>query len=54
MQAPASENTPKEKLIQIIQKLLRADFDLTFLMKLERREIEQLIAAIRERVDENR
>jgi len=54
MQGPTSENIPKEKLLQMIKKLLRSDLDLTFLLKLDQREIEQLIAAIRERVDGNR
>ncbi len=54
MQGPANENIPKEKLIQIIGKLLRSDLDLDFLLKLEQREIEQLVAAIRERIDGNR
>ncbi len=54
MQGPASENIPKETLLQMIKKLLRSDLDLTFLLKLEQREIEQLVAAIRERVDGNR
>jgi hypothetical protein len=53
MQGPASENLPKETLLQMIKKLLRSDLDLTFLLKLEQREIEQLIAAIRERIGEN-
>jgi hypothetical protein len=53
MQGPISENIPKEKLLQMIKKLLRSDLDLTFLLKLEQREIEQLIAAIRERIGEN-
>ena len=54
MQGMASENIPKENLLQIIGKLLRSDLDLTFLLKLDRREIEQLVAAIRDRVDGNR
>jgi len=53
MQGPVSENIPKEKLLQMIKKLLRSDLDLTFLLKLEQREIEQLISAIRERIGEN-
>ena len=52
--ASATDNIPKERLLQIIKKLLRSDLDLTFLMKLEQREIEQLVAAIRERVDGSR
>jgi hypothetical protein len=54
MQAPANENISKEKLLEIVRKLLRSDLDLTFLMKLEQREMEQLVAAIRERIDGNR
>ncbi len=53
MQAPANENISKEKLLEIVRKLLRSDLDLTFLMKLEQREMEQLVAAIRERIDGN-
>jgi hypothetical protein len=53
MQSPENENIPKETLLQMITKLLRSDLELTFLLKLERREIEQLVAAIRERVDGN-
>lgn len=54
MQGPNSESIPKEKLLEIIKKLLRSDLDLGFLMKLEQREIEQLIAAIRGRIDAGR
>jgi len=54
VQSPVSETIPKETLPQIIRKLLRSDLDLTFLLKLQQREIEQLIAAIRERIDEGR
>jgi hypothetical protein len=54
MHAPANENISKEKLLEIVRKLLRSDLDLTFLMKLEQREMEQLVAAIRERIDGNR
>lgn len=50
----ASEGIPKDNLIAIIRKLLRSHHDLTFLMKLEQRELEQLVAAIREGVDGNR
>ena len=38
----------------MIAKLLRSNLDLAFLLKLEQGEIEQLVAAIRERVDEGR
>lgn len=54
MQSPVSESIPKETLLQMIRNLLRSDLDLTFLLKLEQREIEQLVAAVRERVGESR
>ena len=53
MQGLATESISKERLLQMIKKLLRSDLDLTFLLKLEQREIEQLISAIRERIGEN-
>ena len=43
------ENKPK--LIEIIQKILKTDDDLGFLSKLDRIEIEKLIACIRDRID---
>ena len=54
MQRSAEESIPKETLLEMIRKLLRSDLDLAFLMKLDQKEIEQLIAAIRERVDGSR
>jgi hypothetical protein len=51
---PAGESIPKETLLQMIRKLLRSNLDLAFLLKLEQGEIEQLVAAIRERVDDRR
>jgi hypothetical protein len=54
MQGPNNENISKETLFEIIKKLLRSDLDLAFLMKLDQKEIEQLVAAIRERVDGSR
>ncbi|OPY77740.1 MAG: hypothetical protein A4E65_02628 [Syntrophorhabdus sp. PtaU1.Bin153] len=54
MRRPAGENIPKETLLEMIRKLLRSDLDLAFLMKLDQKEIEQLVAAIRERVDGSR
>ena len=41
----------KEKLIEIIQGILKTDVDLGFLLQLKERELETLIACIRERVD---
>lgn len=53
MPNPAAGEIPKETLIQMVTKLLRSDLDLSFLMKLEQREIEQLVAAIRGRTDKD-
>lgn len=41
----------KDRLIEIIEGLVRTDVDLSFLLKLEKRELETLAACIRERID---
>lgn len=41
----------KEKLVEIIQGLLKTDFDLSFLLQLKQTELELLVASIRERID---
>ena len=41
---------PKEELVKIIQKLLKPNVDLAFLLQLEKRDLETLVAAIREAV----
>jgi len=41
----------KTKLIEIIKKLLDVDADLSFLEKLNKSEIETLVACIRDKVD---
>ena len=41
----------KEKLIEIIQGLLSTDIDLSFLLQLEKAELETLVVCIRERVN---
>jgi len=42
----------KEKLVEKIKELLRTDRDLSFLLQLEKKEIEKLLACIRDRVDQ--
>ena len=42
----------KEKLVEKIKELLRTDRDLNFLLQLEKKEIEKLLACIRDRVDQ--
>ncbi len=54
MKSPANDNIPKEKLVQMIRTLLGCESDLAFLLKLEQSEIEQLTAAIREKIDGSR
>ena len=41
----------KEKLIEIIQRILKTDADISFLSALEESELETLVACIRSRVD---
>ena len=42
----------KDKLIEIIQGILETDVDMRFLLQLNERDLETLIACIRERVDQ--
>ncbi len=41
----------KEKLIEIIQRVLNTDADLSFLLKLKTLELETLVACIRSQVE---
>jgi hypothetical protein len=41
----------KERLIQLVRKILKSDTDLDFLRKLEAREVETLVACIRLRLE---
>ena len=42
----------KYELIEKIKGLLKTDIDLNFLLSLKKKEIERLVACIRERVDQ--
>ena len=42
----------KEKMLEIIQKLLETDIDLDFLLRLNDEDLRTLVACIRERVDQ--
>jgi len=42
----------KEQLIEIIKGILNTDIDLSFLLQLEKSELEKLVAAIRDRVEQ--
>jgi len=42
----------KEKLVEIIKGLLGTDADLNFLLKLDEDEFENLVACIRDRVEQ--
>ena len=42
----------KEELVQKIQTLLNTDYDLNFLLELQKKEIETLVACIRDRVEQ--
>jgi len=41
----------KESVIEMLQRVLKTDADLEFLLKLEENELEILIASIRDRVE---
>jgi len=42
----------KEELIKILQKILKTETNLDFLLELKRKDIESLVAIIRGRLDE--
>ena len=44
----------KEELIEIIEGILNTDIDLSFLLQLKEDELEKLVAAIRERIEQVR
>ena len=42
----------KEKLIEIIQRLLKTEIDLSFLLQLKKSELETMVACVRDRVEQ--
>jgi len=50
MDSPLRADIPKEELVKIAKKLLGSSLDLDFLLHLEKRDLETLVAAIREGV----
>jgi hypothetical protein len=42
----------KEKMIEILKRVLNTDADLNFLLKLEKTELETLVACVRDRVEQ--
>jgi hypothetical protein len=42
----------KKKLLEIIADLLKADIDLSFLLKLKKDELQTLVACIRDKVEQ--
>ena len=43
----------REKLVKIIQELLKTDYNLDFLTVLKREDLEKLVACIRDRIDQS-
>lgn len=46
------ENMTPERLVKIIQELLRTDASLAFLADLKREDLERLVACVRARLDQ--
>ncbi len=44
----------KEELLQILKKLLECDLDLGFLRQTDEKSLEQLVAAVRSRIEKER
>ncbi len=42
----------REKLVKIVQELLKTDQDLGFLKDLKKEDLERLVACIRDRIDQ--
>jgi len=42
----------REKLVRIVQELLKTDQDLGFLKDLKKEDLERLVACIRDRIDQ--
>ena len=49
-----SDRMGKEKLLHILKKLLDADLDLGFLRPIDEKSLEQLVAAVRARIEKER
>jgi len=47
----AQATLTKDRLIEIVKGLLRADADLSFLLRLKEIELETLVACVRDRID---
>ena len=45
------EDMTKERLVGILQELLKTDEDLDFLKELKREDLEKLVACVRDRID---
>ena len=50
MESTAKSEMSKEELLHILMRLLRAN-DLSFLIQLDREDIERLVAVVRNRID---
>ena len=49
-----SDRIGKEKLLHILKKLLDSDLDLGFLRHVDEKSLEQLVAAVRARIEKER
>ncbi len=52
MEGKGNEMINREKLVRIVQELLKTDQDLGFLKELTKEHLERLVACIRDRVDQ--
>jgi hypothetical protein len=51
MKETDDEQTNRDKLVKIVQELLKTDQDLGFLKELKKEHLERLVACIRDRID---
>jgi hypothetical protein len=52
IESSMDENMTQERLVKIIQELLRTDASLAFLEELKREDLERLVACVRARLDQ--
>jgi len=54
MDGSATDSIGKEKLLQILKNLLDCELDLGFLLQIDDKSLEQLVVAVRARIEKGR
>jgi len=54
MDGSGTDSVGKEKLLQILRNLLDCELDLEFLLQIDEKSLEQLVVAVRARIEKGR